>query len=550
MTELEHQARYWIEGWNSHRALAVLNRRNSEDLNHIVAFMAVTLSTAYRQLRTEMEDPNNHEVSWHYPKLTLSYELPFEMNTGGLLPISTQEEIWSCEMVAVLDLLAGQLILEWNEESQDFKPRYFGLNLDSTSTTTNWPTFSSSHHSIQGLASNGDAIEIALAFKFSPRFVIPKEKRTFGEINVELTYSTLNDDLHPHHWSRSEASAFWDCLFAILGEVGLRARGREFSREMTRAINGRPANRRSGIRRFVAKFVSLKGVDLYDTLSPPTLSETTLSDLEPFRRSTGPLLDILDHQGQLHPLAIQQIVATIHFPGHDPSECGFRSACFARLEVQNAYDAIAHAMAEGSEADFPWPDFLFGLGAQGLISPSTFRHLASPPHDFDTMWAERTKIGFLAGKLLLQILACSIHHPEHASVRKAVFLYSAELKANHKPKGERFNDNRSKIISDWSQMRSVAHLWGAMVLLDEPDGRRFFSNAAEFTARLLATSEALRMHGEARFAQGRTDKRAPILDPASTWRPPSSLDLPIVKLEPSPLPKAALEILKSYRAER
>lgn len=190
MTELDHLTRYRVEGWNSHRALAVLSRKNLDDLNHIVTFMAATLRTAYGQLRDAIENPNSEEASWHSPKLTLYYELPFGMISGGLLEIETQEDLWSCEMVVVLDLLSGQLILEWNEESQDFE-QCFGPDSRTARNpdlASKWPIFTSGHESIQGLDEEGNRVEIGLAFEFLPRFVIPRvERRTFGEITVGPT---------------------------------------------------------------------------------------------------------------------------------------------------------------------------------------------------------------------------------------------------------------------------------------------------------------------------------------------------------------------------
>jgi len=547
VTELEPTKRYWVEGWNSHRALAVLNRENQDDLNHTVAFMAVTLKTAYGQLREAIE--SGEEATWLQPEITLHYELPFAMTSTGLYKIESQEDLWSCEMIAVLDLLSGLVVLEQNEEMTDFEPRFFDFGNRSPPTpdsTMKIPVFLARHSSIRGLDQQGNSVEIGLVVKLGPRHVIPHERRTFGTITVGLSVSSATDHLLPHYWSKNEESAFWDSVLGILEEVHSRAIGGRFRSERTEAVRGRPAAERHGIRRFIAKSIDRGGSDLFDRLSPPELSET------PYARGAGPRLVILDHAGGLHELAIQQVFATMHFPGGGSAERTLRAACVARWEIQIAHKLFDRAIDEEPEMALHWPEFLYMLGTQGLLSPSSFRNIAPPPPDLDSELAIRNANGLVAGQLLLRVLACSIHHLEHASLGKAVFLFIEELKIENKtkPKNERINDNRTKILDSWSKMRSVAHLWAAASLVDEPGTKAFFKCPDGFLPRLLAIAEALRIHGEQHSAQRLNDKKGPILDPSSTWRPPDCLELPVVKLIPSRLPPEALEKLRHYRADR
>lgn len=556
MTELDPLPRYWVEGWSSYRAIAVLERTAPEDLNHIVAFMAVTLRTAYGQLRAEIEDKGGQKASWLHPGISLHYELPIAMTLGSLQKIQSQENLWSCEMTAVLDLFAGQVILEWNEDAKEFEPRFFDFGDQSPPKPASGseipPPFYSCHTSIRGFDRAGNAVDIGIEIELDPRRVIPHEGRTFGKLTVGLSFSSSNDHLLPQNWSKSEASAFWQSVFGIFEELRSRAIGNRFNSERSEIVRGRPAAGRLGVRRFVAKFVDGSGSDLFDKLSPPMLNQTPLAALAPHERGAGPRLDILDHTGGLHKLAPLQVFATMCFPGHDVAERGLRAACMARWEIGQAHHLFSRGSEENPELAFHWPEIIHTLAGEGMLSPASFREVATPPPNLDAELALRKARGPIAGQLLLQVLACSIHHRDHASLGKAVFLYIEELKIENKskPKGERVNDNRTKIFDDWSRMRSVAHLWAAASLVDESGSENFGDSLPDFIHRLLATSEALRILGEHHWAPGPNDKRGPILDPSSTWRPPSSLELPVVDLTPGPLAEVALEKLRTYRADR
>ncbi len=408
------------------------------------------------------------------------------------------------------------MILEWNEDSNVFEPRFFDFGDRSPpkpgSTSKIPPAFNSCRTSIRGFDRAGNVVDIGLVVELGPRRVIPHEGRHLGNHRgtelLELQRPTATPALVQKRGVRFLAVGPWNPR-----RVRSRAIGNPFSSERSEAVRGRPSAGRLGIRCFVAKFVDGSGSDLFDKLSPPELSQTPLAALAPHERGAGPRLDILDNTGGLHNLALLQVFATMHFPGHDVAERDLRAACGARWEIGQAHRFFERATGEEPELAFHWPEFLYMLASQGLVGPLSFREIASPPPNLDSELDSRRARGLVAGQLLLNVLACSIHHQDHASLGKAVFLYTEELKIKNKskPKAEQANNNRTKIFQDWSRMRSVAHLWAAAWLVHEADTEAFWKSPAEFLPRLLATSEALRIHGEHHWAPGPNGNRRPHL---------------------------------------
>jgi hypothetical protein len=74
--------------------------------------------------------------------------------------------------------------------------------------------------------------------------------------------------------------------------------------------------------------------------------------------------------------------------------------------------------------------------------------------------------GLIAGEVFLCLLSFKLHRPRDASISKAVFLLSRELKGKRTESGIRVPSDRDRIHNCWIEFRPAAHLWAAFTLLE------------------------------------------------------------------------------------
>src|SRR5262245_26867780 len=124
-----------------------------------------------------------------------------------------------------------------------------------------------------------------------------------------------------------------------------------------------------------------------------------------------PVLDIIDNRGELRQLAPITVAATML----SPTDEQFRDQIFA---VGYTNTAIAAAQS------IPWEIARVtndGPGTEG-VNKRVEREGYS---------------GWVAGQILLLVLRLAVHHPQHATVRKAIYICEKELVRGRTASGKR-----------------------------------------------------------------------------------------------------------------
>jgi hypothetical protein len=139
--------------------------------------------------------------------------------------------------------------------------------------------------------------------------------------------------------------------------------------------------------------------------------------------------------------------------------------------------------------------------------------------------------GHLAGRLLMFVLACAEHEPEHANLEYAYHVFKQAF-GKARLKGA----SRAYLTKAWSDYACVSHLWITLELW----------GACPTTSRGLADflehAESLRKLGEAH----RPRKSPPLLDPAATWKMSDLFILPPWE-GPLPTPAMLIESMQAWR---
>jgi hypothetical protein len=232
-----------------------------------------------------------------------------------------------------------------------------------------------------------------------------------------------------------------------------------------------------------------------------------------------PTLDIADEEGNLRQLA-PVIVASVMF---SPSNAELRDQIIATGFTDTAI-----------KVDVPIPPEIASVTHRG---PGTGRI----EHKAGLLGYE----GWLAGQLLLFILRCATHQPEHASVRKGVRVIARALVREEKAQRRPFASSESKILEAWKRFKPVSHLWAALHILGKSEDGLNAENLVE----LLSTAEFLRKQGEAHFSPPRRNKAEPLLKPGDAWVTPRRLELRPVAFAPPNLFPHELDWLKGYRVK-
>ena len=97
--------------------------------------------------------------------------------------------------------------------------------------------------------------------------------------------------------------------------------------------------------------------------------------------------------------------------------------------------------------------------------------------------------GSVAGRVLLYALRSGVHRPEHRSLKKAIFL-SSELSKKWVRPPTRLPMSQSKIMTYWTEFRSVAHLHAADILM-EHEKRNWLSGESTAVSKFLSIAEQI-----------------------------------------------------------
>lgn len=235
-----------------------------------------------------------------------------------------------------------------------------------------------------------------------------------------------------------------------------------------------------------------------------------------------PVLDISDESGAISANAAVLVQATMAHPKDKLQRLQYLAVLIARACIENP------------KSHFP----------RSLIPVL----MDAPPGKkiLETV-AQTGNSGDMAAEVLSRVLRCSVHHPKHASVLKAVEVVS-KLRQREKRRGAKLSASSAKILREWKEYKSVAHLWLTLAAFRQQKAPNPLDPRNELLIPFLGMSEALRMQGEGVFAHGQRARGKPVLDPSRTWRTPDNLPLPETPLSPEPLSANELAILEAYRA--
>ena len=222
-----------------------------------------------------------------------------------------------------------------------------------------------------------------------------------------------------------------------------------------------------------------------------------------------PDLPIADGDGSLLPFASLYLLAHMAFP----QDRDARNA----LIVWNHTDQQQRESAEHTVSSLPWGAVRVLMNAP--LPPDMFR-------DFGKAIIRGSRAGFIFVTLSLQAKQSS----QEASVNRAVKTSGkllGDLKGCDNVPLEFCANGHRKLWDDWTEYRSVAHLWAAYLKMtkrkkDQPKYDPFSrSNIEQF----LRGAEYLRAWGEWYTVRGQQHHHGPVLDPKNTWRVPSNLGL-------------------------
>jgi len=163
--------------------------------------------------------------------------------------------------------------------------------------------------------------------------------------------------------------------------------------------------------------------------------------------------------------------------------------------------------------------------------------------------------GQVTGEMLWFLLRAHKHSPQHASVHKAVFLTSKDLKRGVKRQtGRNVPASRTEIRKAWSRFKKASHLWAVWRLSDAPNLTEvwetgFFGPPEEDLLVSLSLAEEFRIMAESIIPRSRQE---PLIDPQEVWQAPPDLHPYLssdnIDWSLATLADWELELLKDYQA--
>ncbi len=161
----------------------------------------------------------------------------------------------------------------------------------------------------------------------------------------------------------------------------------------------------------------------------------------------------------------------------------------------------------------------------------------------------------VAGDLLLLVINAALVAPEHATLARAIRVWTEDQANGRTPEGCKVAASPRSVKEAWSRFKLVAHLCAAWrISNDQVPGSEQLSPASNDTLpNFLAAAEMFRIFGEAHHApsgrKGTKLYRDSLLDPDETWKVPSDLVLPELQLKIPPLTEFAQQSFRDYRAD-
>jgi hypothetical protein len=159
----------------------------------------------------------------------------------------------------------------------------------------------------------------------------------------------------------------------------------------------------------------------------------------------------------------------------------------------------------------------------------------------------------VAGGVLLNALRAGMHHPEHRSLKKAIFLVSELAKKWPRPP-KRLPMSESKVMTYWTEFRSVAHLHAADMFTSHEDPTWRSANPSAVSRFLTIAEQISKTAHEQSPPVGRTSKSVArdkrLLDRVLTLRVVGGPRRLKGRIEFGDLSEEEVSVLARYRESR
>lgn len=560
----EPEVAYRKEKWSWSSLVELLADPNHQQRIWATRIFLQFLEAGFVRLRQDLEDPEG-VISWKDPSILLCIEFPFQWESGEQ-PLLNEDEILLWNLRAVFEIMLAGVAVARTQEGKRVPmiPEPIARHLVGCSESEcarilgSW--LSSRHWSedrlldaaftspvdgnVVGKGSKNEVLFTAdIRFALGQYTVDLASEKSYSEVRLGLPWSAPTPRAKPERWNDEERLAFWSAVSKFFEELIRRNEGETVPDRFRVPVS--PANG-SIFQCFEGRFIAKSGPHYFRKVTPPAIETSALGRIPPYARGAqGPVLDILCVDKSLHPLAPSRVMAAMAHP----KESEFRKQLEASLELKVAFavpNELKNAGFNLAEEEM-WPVLQAELAKQfGFFSITAQRALASAPslNEVLARGAARACGGSVAGEMLLFLLTCARYHPEHVSVKKAVYIQGFVLDGAVNGYGKEVTSNPSKIKEWWSQFRPVAHLWAAFEIWQKDLAQARELSPAEGLMGFLSIAEALRKEAESCFARAQRLRHGPILDPTETWRVSPELELENWWLTSGPLPEAALQLLR------
>lgn len=499
-------------------------RRN--DRNIFIAYLVRLQYELFGELRKHLEDPDDTETTWEHPYLRVRAEIPCRWEASecpsGLSYTSRPQDR---HLLTVFQVLTGGRAFIKTGDS--YSPLIPDPYLDhfrrlpgeqKIAFIREWatPTFYGDAKGAAGIIGRSDGSKHSFIaqriFGIYPLVLDTAKQTTECPIVVGLRWKGFRS---PETWAEEERKALWRSLMKSFEVLRQYCRtGPVFSDSAM--VQVRPGEKSvfETILRYPSAGSYLEQLSPKPLWSLPLgrLSDTDASESQ--ERPEGPVLPITDGNGKLAAFAVAETVSRMMHPDNEKHH-NEMLASIGTMTFALGFQAVPPATA-AIACEAPTSNELDGRA------------------DISGFW------GRVAGEILLTVLKCAAHHPEHLSVRKAIWLKHRMLSSEQARGGKRAKYGYSTIKTAWQRYKPVSHLWATQILLEDALGKDDTS-----TLFFFSLAENFRQQATRSFARG---ARSPVLDPQLTWRVPPDLPLYPVSFTPSPLRYKTRRKLTKYRA--
>ncbi|NJL26399.1 MAG: hypothetical protein HC897_00300 [Thermoanaerobaculia bacterium] len=566
----------WTANWSWAWLVEVLALDDAPERIEISRILWKLQVEAFQRLRRAIEDESS-STSWDNPFTEMVIEFPVEWDTEKPLSriTSPRERKRKALLVALETLTHG---IAWQLETTKMIPVTIPIPQEKPADSVTQKIRRCFQQSIDPEASMehlclgdrsledkedrtiigwGKEIEFraALWFRLTPRIIDYSRRRSCFAVSVGLPWWISDRAASPTSWSECDRQALWASINAFLKSLIREENPHDLWGKVVKKSKD-TSGERCRFERFEAFYVTGSGISYVQKSSIPPLDNLLAENIaECSKDEQGPPLDVFDNRGNLDPMVGFKVFAVMTHPSDEDKRREVIAKAWLNSAIEEVPKSLESAGLDDEDVDDGLGFIIAGTDQySGMMSRDVLEAILTGP-SIDAALKQMNANAFdgaVAGDMLLFMLSCSIHNPEHMSFRKAAFIVSRTIMGSKDQAGNGQNCGESTMKMAWGRFKTVAHLWAAYRLweLDCEKDPRCSPFEPEGLITFLAMAEELRRFGTSSFAHSQKEKNRPILDPATTWRTPSRLILPSVTFSCDPLPPEVLKQLRKYRARK